>query len=225
MGLTRLLSWVVFSTVPRREGLRLSRASLPRGCGPERPTSLDARPERADGSPCDSVASRSRGPRSVGLRHSVTSRAARVGAILQFMATREDDPKSVGQPPDGVRATVTIIPGPRGPSIRERVAHIWIQVNPLVLIGLAVAVAILAIVVATALGGRGGTARTEGAQTRGVAAGPAAAASGHAPPRCSSTTDKRHHSRLTLAEFDRRVWCERYNATPNSSIYQFVGVP
>jgi hypothetical protein len=120
--------------------------------------------------------------------------------------------------------TVTVIPGPRRPSIRERVADIRIQVNPLVLIGLTVAVAIMAIAVATALGGRGGTARTEGAQPRAVGAEPAAAASGH-PPRCPSTAGTPGHSRLTLAEFDRRVWCERYHATPNSSIYQFVGVP
>jgi hypothetical protein len=136
----------------------------------------------------------------------------------------EDDPKSAGEPREPAWVTVTVIPGPRRPSVREHVAGLGIQLNPLTLIGLAVVVAILAIAVATALGGRGGTARTEGAQSRAVGAGPAAAASGP-PPGCSSVASTPRYSRITLAEFDRRVWCERYHATPNSSIDQFVGVP
>jgi hypothetical protein len=102
------------------------------------------------------------------------------------------------------------------------VADIRIRVKPLLLIGFAVAVAIVAIAVATALGGRGGTARTESAQSRGV--GAAAPAYGH-PPGCSSTASKPRHSRITLAEFDHTVWCERYHASPNSSLDQFIGAP
>jgi hypothetical protein len=119
--------------------------------------------------------------------------------------------------------TVTIIEGPRGPSIRERVANVRIQVNPLLLIGLAMAAAVIANTVATtALGGGGGTARTESAQPRAASAAQAAAAYGH-PPRCPAA--KPHHGRIALADFDRMVWCERYHGTPNSSIYQFIGAP
>jgi hypothetical protein len=100
-----------------------------------------------------------------------------------------------------------------------------IRPSPFVLIGLAaVATAILAIAFATALGGHSGVAATAGAQAGGVRAGPAAAAAGP-PPGCSSAAITPRHGRITVEQFDRRVWCERYHATPNSSIYQFVGVP
>jgi len=104
------------------------------------------------------------------------------------------------------------------------VADIRIPAHPLPLIGLPVTVAILAIAVAAALGGGGGTARSVGAQPRTVSAAQAAATYGY-PSRCTSIASKPRHSRISLAEFDRRVWCERYRATPNSSIYQFVGAP
>ncbi|HTX11286.1 MAG TPA: hypothetical protein VME22_21870 [Solirubrobacteraceae bacterium] len=98
--------------------------------------------------------------------------------------------------------------------------------SPLVLGGIAVAVAILAIALANVLGGNGGTAGTHGAQSGGIGAEPAAAAAPGPPPGCSSAAiTPPRHSRITVGEFDRRVWCARYHATPNSSIYQFVGVP
>ncbi len=104
-------------------------------------------------------------------------------------------------------------------------AGIRIHVSAFLLVGITVAVAIAAIAVATSLGGRGGTARTAGAQQRqGTGAAQSAAANG-LPPQCPSITGKPRFTRAKLAEFDRIVWCERYRETPNSSVDQFVGAP
>jgi hypothetical protein len=97
--------------------------------------------------------------------------------------------------------------------------------NPRLLIGLAVVVAILAIAGVTALGGRGGTGRTESAQRPGAAATQAPAAEVRPPPGCPATVTKLRYSRAKVAEFDHAVWCARYRATPNSSVNQFVGAP
>jgi hypothetical protein len=107
----------------------------------------------------------------------------------------------------------------------EQLADIRTRVSPLVLGGLAVAVAILAIAVATALSGGGRTVHTQASQPIGVGAATPVVAAPGPPPGCSSITNTPRRSRITVAQFDRRVWCERWHATPNSSIYQFVGVP
>jgi hypothetical protein len=137
---------------------------------------------------------------------------------------REHHPGLVGEPPDEVWVTVTEIPSPRGPSIREQVADIRIP-GKAMLIGLAVVtVAIVAFVVALPLGGAGTTAPSERAQPRDVGAAQVAAAYAYRT-RCSSVGRESDHAKVTLAEFDRRVWCARYRAHSNSSIDQFVHAP
>jgi len=132
---------------------------------------------------------------------------------------REDQPALLGEPPDEVWVTVTVIPGPRGRSVRERMAELGIRLNLAMVIGLcAVAVAIVALLVVVVLGGAGG----QRAQPRDIGA---QVASRGNPPRCSSVAIDPHHPRLRLAEFDRAVWCARAGAHVNASIDQFVGAP
>jgi hypothetical protein len=135
---------------------------------------------------------------------------------------REDHPDLLGEPPDEV--WVTFMPGPRGPSLRERLTDLRIPANVLGLIGAAVvAAAILAFVLTAPFGG-GGTAGSTRGQPGGIG-GPRAWVAYRNSPRCSGAAIKPHHRRITLAEFDRIVWCERSIAHPNSSIDQFVSAP
>jgi hypothetical protein len=89
---------------------------------------------------------------------------APLDAILPSMTRprSNDNLRSQGEAPDEVWVTVTRIPGDRGPSLRERVASIQPPITTRMLIGLlVVAAATVALAAAMALGGRGGTARSE----------------------------------------------------------------
>jgi hypothetical protein len=148
------------------------------------------------------------------------------GAILRFMAKRRrgDHPGLAGDPPDEVWVTVTEIPGPRGPSIQERVADIRIP-GKAMLIGLAVvAAAIVAFVVALPLGGAGTTTPSDRPQPFDAGAAQVAAAYAYRT-RCPSVARESDHAKITLAEFDLTVWCARYRIHSNSSIDQFVHAP
>lgn len=124
----------------------------------------------------------------------------------------DEHPELLNEGPDEV--WITVIPRSRGPSLRERVAKSGMPASVFTLIGLGVlAVAILAVVLALSLGGTAGSAHSR------------AAAAYARLPRCPDVTSTVRRRGITLAEFDRAVWCERYRNHPNASIDQFVGAP
>jgi hypothetical protein len=149
--------------------------------------------------------------------------ANRVSGLARSAQRPNDDrPGLLGEPPVAVR--VTVIPGPRGPSMRERVADIHVTRRALMLIGLVVVVAaIAALVVTVPLAGHE-TARSERAQVPEIGTARVAAAYGR-PPRCSAGAMAPHHVSSESPVFDRAVWCLRYGDHAAASFYRFTGAP
>ena len=106
--------------------------------------------------------------------------------------------------------TVTVIPAPRGPTLRERVAAKAAVTSAHAIIGLVVVVVLAGtIVAALLLGDRGG-----GALARSHERGPAgvAAADGH-PLRCLSITFSQDDPSYARADFDATAPCGRYGGS------------
>jgi hypothetical protein len=124
----------------------------------------------------------------------------------------DDRPVLLGEPPDEVSVTVTVLSPGRGRSTRERVAGFQGHVGARVLIGfVSVAVAIIALVAATSLGDAGGTARS--AQPSEIAAVRIAAAYDY-PPRCSSVAIALHDPRFAAPDLEITPWCARHAPHP-----------
>ncbi len=119
----------------------------------------------------------------------------------------DDRTRWLGEPPAAVRVKVTVLGGPRGPSIRERVADIHASMRAAALIGLVVVIAaIVAFLVTGPLAGRNETSRHERAQLPGITAPRVARANGP-PLACTAGATASHDLSSAVQAFDRAVWC------------------
>jgi hypothetical protein len=129
----------------------------------------------------------------------------------------DDRSSLLGEPPAEVQ--ITIIPGPRGRTLREQLAHArvlkWLAGVRVPLgrrvigAGVIAAAVVGALVLALALGGRGRAVSHASARSRGgsVAVAPAA----QYPVRCLSVAIALHDPRFARAGFDQTVPCGRHH--------------
>ena len=126
----------------------------------------------------------------------------------------DDRPGLLGSPPDEVRVTITVRPGSRGVSIRQRVAGIPAGTRKSHAIGLAVAaVALVAFGVAASLRetARGGHERRSGLSA------------GYPPAAHCLTAPVALDPANAGSAFARAVWCVRYAGRGRAVSYRFIG--
>lgn len=127
---------------------------------------------------------------------------------------RDDGPGLLGEPPEEVRVTVTMLPGRGAPLLRnqlQRVAtHLRRRSVIVASVGLLAASAIMTI------SSRGGIAR-------GVRGQPRATGAAQVVARCSAAHVRLHRPSSSWAGFDDAVWCVRYGGRAAANNYRFVG--
>jgi hypothetical protein len=116
-----------------------------------------------------------------------------------------------GQPEEiAIAARVTVVPGPRGPALRERVAGVRLHVNAGAIVCI-VALALAALTLGAVVGARR-TAEPR-APVVSAASGHLAAVAPSEPPYCVSLAILLHDSRFASASFDRSIVCGRAPAS------------
>ena len=134
--------------------------------------------------------------------------------LVMARAWRDDHRRPVGDL--GARVDITVVPGPHGPSLSERIAPVrnWKAIGCLA----AVTVAAGALVAGLSLTGRGGARRPLPSTvlpnavlypTYLRATGPATPPASAHPRRCLSLVIALHDPSLVNAAFDRNVPCGR----------------
>lgn len=125
-----------------------------------------------------------------------------------------DPPDPSAEPPWDVR--ITVMPGPRGPTLRQRIAHIRIVRRAGVIAPLMMTTGAVGTMVVLALGGGHSSASNSmTALTHDPGALGVAAAYGY-PPRCLSVTIPADHPSYARADFDRATLCGRYAGYPTA---------